>query len=652
MSQINTGRSGRISAFSCRSSVSLFALLPVLALGLAPAALAQIDGPPPVALDEISVTANLVPTPARAVGSAVTVITSEELEQRQIRLVSDALREVPGLAVNRTGPVGQLTQVRIRGSEGNQTLVLIDGIRANDPSAGSEFDFAHLTASDIARIEVLRGPQSALYGSDAVGGVINIVTRRGHGTPSAELQAEGGSFHTGMGRAALSGGGETYDFIVSGTGSRTNGVSVADARLGNTESDGYRNLSGFAKANLRPVENLEISLIGRKVDFHADGDAFVGGIGAVDNDSDSSGDQFYGRLQGRLNLLDDRWEQILGVALTDHNRKSRTGKVETGRFRGTTLAIDYQSNLFLDTPDFLRAAHIATVAVQNEQNKAESVSAFSAFDRSIGSTGFVGQYQVTLAERLSLSGAVRHDRNDLFRDANTFRLTGAYFHAPTGTKLRTSYGTGVKNPTLFELYGFAANYQGNPDLKPERGTGWDIGIDQTFLAGRAIADATFFEQRIEDLIQGSGQTSINLPGQSRIRGLETGLSFQLMDGLSARAAYTYSAGRDSTGAELVRRPRNIASLNLDYRLPGDRANVNLGILYTGAQKDWAFDAAFNRRVVDLKSFVLVNLAGAYQVNDNVEVYARVENLLNTQYQEVYSYGAPGRAGYAGVKVRF
>jgi len=642
MSTFPIGRSGRTAAL----------LPPLFVMALAPTALAQVDGPPPVALDEISVTANLVPTPARAVGSAVTVITGEELEQRQTRLVSDALREVPGLAVNRAGPVGQLTQVRIRGAEGNQTLVLIDGIRANDPSAGSEFDFAHLMASDIARIEVLRGPQSALYGSDAVGGVINIVTRQGSGPMSAELQAEGGSFRTGMGRAAVSGGGEQYDFIASGTGFRTDGVSVADARLGNSESDGYRNLSGFAKVNLRPVENLEIGLVGRKVDFGVDGDGFVGGIGAIDDDSDTSGSQFYGRLQARLSLLDDRWEQILGIAHTDHRRKSRTAKVETGSFTGITRAIDYRSSLFLDTPEILQASHVATVAVQDEHSKAESVSAFSSFDRSIGSTGFVGQYQVTFADRLSLSGAVRHDRNDLFRDANTFRLTGAYAHPPTGTKLRASYGTGVKNPTLFELYGFAANYQGNPDLRPERGTGWDIGIDQPFLAGRAIADATFFEQQIEDLIQGMGQTSVNLPGQSRIRGLETGLSLQLLDGLSARAAYTYSAGRDATGAELVRRPRNIASLNLDYRLPGDRANFNLGILYTGAQKDWAFDAAFNRQVVDLKPFVLVNLAGAYQVNDNVGVYARLENLLDTQYQEVYTYGAPGRAGYAGLKVRF
>lgn len=638
--------SGRSSHLLSLVSLSVFGSL------AAQPAHAQDAAPLFIDLDAISVTANLVPTPQSAVGSAVTAVTAEELESRQTKLVSDVLREIPGVAVNRTGPVGQLTQVRIRGSEGNQTLVIIDGIRVNDPSAGSEFDFAHLLAEEVERVEVLRGPQSALYGSDAIGGVINIVTKRGQGKPAARMRVEGGSFETALASASVSGGGEHYDFIASGTGFRTGGISVADERLGNPERDAYRNQTGFAKLNLRPSEIFDMSFVGRYVDFYSEGDADIGGIGAVDADRDTRGDQAYGRAQGRISLFEDRWEHIFGVSYVRHRRDYRSEGDITSTYEGETKRADYQTNVSFDTPGLLNMSHVATFALQHEDNSAISESTLSSFDRTIASTGFVGQYQATVQERLTLTGSVRHDRNELFEDADTFRLTGAYSIFETGTKLRASYGTGVKNPTLFELFGFAENYRGNPDLKPEKARGWDAGFDQTFWDGRASLEATYFDQRIEDLIQGSGQTSINLPGQSVIRGVELGLTVNLLQNLIARAAYTYSSGKDANGEELVRRPRNIASLNLDYRFLEDRAGINLGIVYNGDQKDWAFDEVYNRRVVELDDYVLVNLAASYKLTENAEIYGRVENLLDAQYQEVFTYGTPGRAGYAGVKLTF
>ncbi|WP_255448509.1 TonB-dependent siderophore receptor [Telmatospirillum sp. J64-1] len=642
MMSILSGRYGRLSSFA----------LCTLTLALAEARAQEPSSPQVHALPPVSVTANLVPTPWEAVGSAVTTLTGEELEKRQTRLVSDVLREVPGLAVNRTGPLGQLTQVRIRGAEGNHTLVLIDGIRVNDPSAGSEFDFAHLLAAEVERVEVLRGPQSALYGSDAIGGVINIVTRRGQGRPTLRLSLEGGSFDTLAGRASVSGGGERYDFIAGAAGLRTHGVSVADEKRGNPERDGYRNGTGFATLNLRPSDIFELSLVGRYVDFHSDSDTEIGGVGAIDADQDIKGDQIYGRIQGRLSLLEDRWEHILGLSHVRHQRDYREAGAVTSSYEGKTYRIDYQSNVYFETLSFLDAAHVATFAVQHEDNRAVSESQWSSFDRSIDTTGFIGQYQVTLLDRLTLTGSLRHDRNEIFKDADTFRLTGAYAIPQTGTKLRASYGTGVKNPTLFELFGYTNTYRGNPDLKPEKGTGWDAGIDQAFWNDRAVLDATYFNQTIEDLIQGTGQTSANLPGRSKIWGTELGLTLRLLENLTARGAYTYSSGEDATGAELVRRPSHIASLNLDYRFLEDRAKLNLGIVYNGKQKDWAFDALWNRRVVELDAYTLVNLAGSYAISGNAEIHARVENLFDEHYQEVFSYGTPGRAGYVGINLAF
>ncbi|WP_207477840.1 TonB-dependent receptor plug domain-containing protein [Arenibaculum pallidiluteum] len=625
------------------------ASLPSLAWGQEPPAA-------PVLLDPVSVTANLVPTTAEAVGSAVTVFRAEELEARQTRTVADVLREVPGVALNRSGPAGQLTRLRIRGSESNQTLVVIDGIKANDPSAESEFDFAHLMAEEVDRVEVLRGPQSALYGSEALGGVVNIVTRRGAGRPGsgtgAEATAEGGSFGTRRGHAAVGSSGETYDFRLGGMGFRTDGVSVADARNGNTERDGYRNTTGFASFGLRPSERLELSLVGRYTDYRTETDGFVGGPGAVDDDSDTVGRQLFGRAEAKARLLDGRWEHVAGASVADHDRDYRGAGAVTARYEGRTTRLDYRTSLLFDTPAAADAAHAVTLAVQRERSEAVSTSAWSSFERSIDSTGFVGQYQATLLESLTLTGALRHDENELFEDATTYRLTGAYAMAETGTKLRASLGTGVKNPTLFELYGYTGTYRGNPALAPERGRGWDFGVEQEVPGLPMRVEATWFDQRISDLITGTGISSVNLPGESRIHGLELGLSARPVEAVTLRAAYTLAQGEDATGARLVHQPRHVASLDVTWRLLDDRATANLGVVYNGRQDDWAYDAAYDRSMLGLEGYTLVNLAASYRVTETTELFGRVENLFDARYQEVFTYGAPGRAAYAGLRIAY
>lgn len=613
---------------------------------------AASDASPPILLEPLSITANRVPTPARAVGSALSVISGKELEDRQIRLVSDALREVPGLAVNRAGPVGGLTQLRIRGSEGNQVLVLIDGIEVNDPSGDSEFDFAHLLAFDVDRIEILRGPQSALYGSDAIGGVVNIVTRDGEGTPVFSGVVEGGSFKTLGASASVSGGGEKYRFLASGSGFRTKGVSNAAEWRGNDEKDGYRNGTGFAKLGFSPTGYLDVDLAGRYTEFTTETDDFVGGAGAIDGDGETKGRQFFGRAQAKLKLLDGRWEHVVGVGYTDHHRDYFSGGAVISSYEGDKTKLDYQTNIFLATPEFLEASHVVTLALEREEEGVVSASAFSDLDRSITNTGYVGQYQLGLLDRLFLTGSVRFDRNDLFDDATTYRLTGAYTVDGTGTKIRASYGTGVKNPTMFELYGYTQDYQGNPGLEPERASGWDLGVEQPFWGGRAVLDATYFDQRITDLIQGSGNTSVNLPGVSRIRGAEVGLSVSPAEDLLLRASYTFTDSEDATGAELVHRPRNMASLNVNYTFLDDKAQANLGIVYNGPQKDWAWDDFYNRYDIELAPYTLVNLAASYQVTETAQIYGRIDNLLDKQYEEVWSYGSAGRAAYAGLRVSF
>ncbi|WP_281173915.1 TonB-dependent receptor plug domain-containing protein [Afifella pfennigii] len=627
-------------------------------LAVSSPALAQDDM---VVLPEISVTANLTETPLTKVGSAVTVITGEELKEQKILTVADALRQVPSVAVNQGGPRGQFTQLRIRGSEGNQTKVFIDGIPVNDPARGSEFDFANLLADDVERIEVLRGPQSALYGSDAIGGVVNIVTRRGEAGTRLSGRIEAGSHGTVSGHAAISAGGENFDFLTGAAGVRTDGVSVADERLGNTEKDAYENGTFYAKGGVDVTDWLNLSGVARYTRSRTDLDTegflpSVGHTGPLDSNQDVKGEQLFTRAQAKVTLLEGHWEQVAGIAYTEQNRDYRDLKptVVTGTYEGERVHLDYQSSFMFDTPGIADAAHTLTFAVQRDEDSAVSESVWSSFDRSVTSTGFVGQYQLSLFEDLSLTAGLRHDRNDIFDDATTYRLTGAYNIRPTGTKLHASYGTGVKNPTLFELYGYTNTYRGNPDLQPEEAKGFDVGVTQALWEDAASLDVTYFNQRITNLITGSGQTSTNLPGETEIDGVEVGLTVQPVEGLSVTGSYTYTEGEDSTGAELVRRPQNLASLVVNYAFLGGRANVNLSIDYNGEQKDWVWTDPFyaNRQTISLDAYTLVDVAASYDLTDHAQLYGRVENLLDEEYYDVWGYGAEGVSAYAGLRLTF
>ncbi|MEM9682937.1 MAG: TonB-dependent receptor plug domain-containing protein, partial [Pseudomonadota bacterium] len=259
-------------------------------------------------LPETVVTATGTQTPSAEVGSSISVITGAELERRQITFVSDGLRYIPGVAVSRTSGFGSLTDVRIRGAEANQTLVLIDGVKVNDPALSSQFDFGSLLTSDIERIEILRGPQSVLYGSDAVGGVVNIITKRGSGGPRVTASTEYGSFDTYQSTATVSGGSDLYDFALNGIFFDTDGVSAASEDNGNTEKDGNRNKTVQGQFGLRPADNLEIRLNGRYQNSNLDTDAFTNV--AVDDPSFSNNIERFGQAQVKLDLLDKNWEHI------------------------------------------------------------------------------------------------------------------------------------------------------------------------------------------------------------------------------------------------------------------------------------------------------------------------------------------------------
>lgn len=610
-------------------------------------------------LPETVVTASRVVTPTAQVGSAISVVTGEQLDRQQTRIVSDALRAVPGVTVGRGGPVGALSEIRIRGAESNHTLVLIDGIEANDPSFSSIFDFAHLLATDIDRIEVLRGPQSALWGSDAIGGVINIVTPRGQGPATATVTVEGGSFGTGLLSGNTGGGDEQFNYYVGASRYVTAGESVSPT---GSEDDGYRNSTFSFKTGFQPTPLLAFDVVGRYVAAEVESDpqdfAFpptptYGDI--IDGNNVTDVEQLYARAQGTLTLFDGAWEQRFGVALTDADNDIFEEGRQTTATNGRKLKYDYQSSVFFGSAT---AFHTLTLALEHEQEefsqRGDSPDAPQNQDQDIDTSGVIGEYRLDLNEQLFLSGSLRYDDNDRFADETTYRLTAAYLLPASGTRLHASYGTGVKNPTFTELFGFfPGSFVGNPDLEPEKSRGYDLGVEQTFLDGRAAVDVTFFDTNLEDELitvfdpDTFVSTAENQSGDSERRGVEISARAALTPELGLVGSYTYTDSQDPDGADEVRRPSHTASLNLNYQ-PNGRTLLNLGADYVGEQDDLDFGSFPSERVT-LDSYTLVSLRGSYQVNETLRLFGRVENLLDEDYQDVFGYATTGIGVFAGVE---
>jgi len=622
-------------------------------------------------------------TPLELIGASVTVIDDQALQQRQTVVVSDVLRDVPGVAVSRLGAVGGETQVRIRGAEGNHTLVLIDGIKASDPFL-DEFDFGTIIADPDARIEVLRGQQSALYGSDAIGGVISYITLTGAQAPGVHARAEGGSMGTYGGGARLAGVEGGLDYALSASGLHTEGYPVAAGGRRNLGSD---SAGVSAKLIWNPLDVLHVTAVGRYSHTRADtddqgqdpGDPATFGLTFDSPGAHYVNDAVYGLVRGQLDSLGGRWTNALSAQIADTRRSDfdvadafspRAGQPigKVGGDHGQRFRESYEST-YRFGDDHLKQR--VTVALDAEQNRSQTtVSTFGAFlgQEHIDTTGLVGEYELTADERASFGASVRHDWNNRFADVTTYRVQGSY-RLDGGLRLHAAAGSGVKNPSFSELFDFSAGrFIGNPDLRPEQSRGWEAGLDGSFLQGRAHVGATWFDNRLKDQITtvftAGGATPVNLPGSDPSRGVELFAAGELAQGWRLDAAYTYLDAPQHRSVLLggvladfdgqaVRRARDIASANLAWT-PVDRPySATLTIRYNGRQNDVAFtDPSFTPVLVSLKGFTVVNLNAAWRLDARTELYGRVENLFDQSYQEVFRFRGAPRAAYGGVRLRF
>ncbi|NNM78707.1 TonB-dependent receptor [Sphingomonas sp. ID1715] len=630
-------------------------LLTLTALCAAPALAQSADDSGPDVV--VTATRSGEPTPIRDVGASITLLSPETLTDRQTRSVADILRDVPGVAVNRTTG---LTQLRLRGSEANQLLVLIDGIEASDPFL-SEFDFGSLVADENARIEVLRGQQSALYGSDAIGGVVHYITASGREAPGFSARVEGGTQATANAMLRAAGVAGDFDYAATGTLLTTDGAP--DARKG-TRDLGSDTVSAALKLNWSPLPNFRLGAVGRFTDvardfndqnFSVAGPSF--GLVVDSPGVRSHNRNWNGLLRAELDTLGGRWTHAVTGQFTDARRDTFAFDDRTSGSQGERLKGSYETALRFDTGSI---RHRVTFALDLERerfrNRDPNGFAFNG-RREVKNTGLVGQYELFFGDRAGLSASVRRDDNSLFANTTTYRVQGSYA-VLDGTRLHAAAGSGVKNPNLFELYGFIdGRFLGNPDLKPEKSEGWEAGVEQRLFGDRVTVGATYFENVLDDEIYTDfppplfTPTSLNRATKSRQHGVEAALAARFGEAWRVDAAYTYLKAREN-GVTEVRRPKHIASVSTTWSAPGDTASVTLVGRYNGRQLDQAFlDPSFVPTIVRLDDYVLVNLNARARLSDRFELFGRVENLFDERYEDVFSFVNPGRTAVAGVRVR-
>ncbi|MGD2138292.1 MAG: TonB-dependent receptor [Gammaproteobacteria bacterium] len=616
--------------------------------------------------ERIIVTATRIPTPSGRIGSSVSVITAAEIEAYQYRNIGDALQSIPSLSVVRNGGAGKLTSIFSRGTNANHTLVLIDGIEINDPAnPDGRIDLSNIYIGDVERIEVLEGPQGTLYGSDAIGGVIQIFTKKGRGAPAASGMIEGGSFDTLNEQLSAGGGTPRGSWTLNLQHNDTDGHSAlsGDFRQPNgvLDDDGHEALTLSSRLVYSPADLIEFDFSGRYIESDNDLDLNVFPV-RDDSDSDSDADQLYLGLNTRLGLFDGRTDHRLGISYTDIDRHDRDDfdPVNSNDFlrdHNTAKKLKFE----LQNDIFLSEAHTFTVGLETEEDSIDSSliseSLFGTFtssaDETVRNNAVYLQDQFILGERLSGTLGVRVDDHEAFDNETTWRLAGAYQLPATGMRLKGSYATGFKAPTLVQLYGISATsfgpFTGNPDLKPETSEGWELGFEQTLASPDTRFGATYYRNDIEDLITFSDDFSTNINrNEVKTWGIEAFLDTRLSARLSAGVDYNHTLATDeATGEALRRRPLNKAVTHLDYTARRELTLTAEGIFIGKRYDTDPVTAARIRR----GGYFIANLAASWTLSHQWELFGRIDNLFDRDYEEPAGFEQPGTGIYAGVRVR-
>ncbi len=605
--------------------------------------------------DTIVVTANRTPQPLARVGQAVSVLDAAELTRRQTATVSELLRTLPGVVTTRNGGPGGTASAFIRGAESGQTVALIDGVKLNDPaSPGGGFNFGNLLVGNIERIEVLRGSQSVLWGSQAIGGVVNMITRAPTEDLSANVRGEYGWRETGQIVGNVAGRVGALSASVGAGWFRTDGISAFSEARGGVERDGYENFGANANFNLALSEAVSVDARGWFSDGKNDQDGFAPPTFAFGDTLDATRTrEIVGYAGLNVALLDGRFRNRLGFALTDTRRRNDDQGFETFAGDGRNERFEYQG--VFDIAEGWQA----TAGLERETSRFETVS-FGG-PPTVGRAridSVYGQLVAAPVAGLTLTGGLRHDDHDRFGGATTIGASGVYALA-TGTTLRASYAEGFKAPSLFQLQ----SDFGNQSLRPERARGWDAGVSQALGALQGEVSATYFKRVSRDLIDfvscpAQVGICVNRPfgtydnvARARAQGLELAMLLRPVEAVRVQANYTWTDARNQSdgsanlGKRLARRPEHSMSALVDVDWT-ERLSMGATLTHVGA----SFEDAANRQ--RLEGYVLADVRVALRLVDGISLYGRIENLFDAGYETALRFGQPGRAGFVGVRATY
>jgi vitamin B12 transporter len=588
-------------------------------------------------------------TPAGQIASSLTVVTAQDIATQQYRTLPDALNAVPGLNVVQTGGPGGQTSVFMRGTNANHTKVLIDGIDVSDPSNPTgAFDFAHLLTSDIQQLEILRGPQSGLYGSDAIGGVISIITQKGDGPPRATASIETGSFGTLNETVGLSGSQDNFNYAFNVAHLRATDIPVTPLQLlppgQQANGNHYDNMTYSTKFGVDVNESWSLNTVVRYTDATLlfTGDNFNTFPSTPDAaQSSHSVQELFAREEAVWSLFDGRVKNYFGVNYAN-NRSYDIAPGDPAATVTTGERIKYDWHAVTE----LVTGNKFIVGLEDQTDHMDTTG-FSADNGN--KAGYV-ELQSEFAKRFFLVANVRDDINDQFGEHATYRIAPSVILPFTDTKLKASYGTGFKAPTLSELYqNFPDfNFFSNPNLKPEESVGYDLGFEQPLFNDRVRFGSTYFHNNITNLINENATfTSYTNVGFATTEGTENFVSAKITERLVVRADYTFTrAVDDSTGVQLLRRPKEKWSTTATWQ-PIDPLTLSATVLHVSSFLDVSRDGLETNLYAP--GYTIVNLTGDYKINDQLRIFGRVDNLFNLHYQNPTGFLEPGVGVFGGIR---
>lgn len=610
------------------------------------------------ALADIVVTANRSAQEIDKVGPSVTVLTQAALEAAQATAVPDVLATTPGISFTRNGGVGNVANINIRGAEGYHTVLLIDGVKMNDPSTTQGgVNFSNVLVGDVGRIEVLRGAQSTLWGSQAIGGVINIITAEPTEAFQGNLSAEVGARGTQYYRGAVGGSNERLSWRFAANRYETEGLSTFST---GTEDDGYSNTSLSGRLNYKLSEAVSLDLRTVWTDGKNDFDAYNG-----DSLDYGTTEELVSYAGVNFDLLDGRLRNRIGYAYTDTQRENfnplRTIETSTFEAKGENTRLDYQGS-FAFTEELTTTFGIETERAEMRTRSPSNSTVKPPFGtgRTDLDSAYV-QFQWTALPSLHLTAGVRYDDHAQYGNHTVGQLAAAWTLNEGDTVLRASWGQGFRAPGLYELY----SEYGNLTLQPEEFNSWEVSVQQKLLENASVA-VTYFNRAADNEIRYNGcsfETTdpfCAIDGTSRwgyyanvqkteAQGVEVSGTVDLTPSLRVAANYTWTdattASGVNNGKHLTRRPEHMANLSADYTF-ANGLKSGVAVRYSG--ETFTNDANTGA----LAAYTLVDLRVSYPINDKLELYGRVENLFDEQYEVVPNYGTAGRSAFGGVRFRF